>query len=63
MQDGFIRISKQLNDSFSESVDFWLKTVYSEANETANDIWGNARPFVEDFLDDIRFVYSIQKPL
>lgn len=55
MQDGLKRLTTQMYDSFSENVDFWLKTLYSEANETVNDIWSNARPFAEDFLDDIRY--------
>lgn len=42
-------------DSFSENVEFWVKTLYSEANETINDIWSNARPSANDFLDDLRY--------
>lgn len=54
LQDGFQKLSTQMYDSFSENVDFWVKTLYSETNETMNDIWSNARPVVEDFLTDIR---------
>lgn len=53
-QDGFRKLSTQMYDSFSENVDFWVKTLYSEANETVNDIWANAKPFADDFLNDIR---------
>ena len=56
MQEGLRKISVQMYDSFSENVDFWLKTLYSEANETANEIWTNAKPYAEDFLKDIRCV-------
>lgn len=42
-------------DSFSENLDFWVRTLYTEANETVTDIWKNAYPYTSDFLDDIRF--------
>lgn len=48
-------------DSFSENVDFWITTLYSEANETVNDIWSNARPFADEFLEDIRLVFESLK--
>lgn len=48
-------------DSFSENMDFWVKTLYSEVNETMNDIWSNARPTAEEFLEDIRCVNTIAK--
>lgn len=54
-QDGFRKLSTQMYDSFSENVDFWVKTLYSEANETVTDIWNNARPFTDEFLEDIRY--------
>lgn len=50
-----------MHDSFSENVDFWVKTLYQEANETINDIWSNARPFANEFLDDIRYVFLFER--
>lgn len=41
-------------ESFSENVDFWVKTLYTETIEAVNDIWSNARPHADEFLDDIR---------
>lgn len=48
-------------DSFSENVDFWAKTLYTETIETANDIWSNARPYTDEFIEDIRYKLPQQK--
>lgn len=48
--------ASQFYDTFSENIDFWVKTLYSEAIETANDIWKNAQPHAQEFLDDIGLV-------
>lgn len=40
--------------SFSENVNFWVDTLYPEANETLNDIWSSAEPYTDKFLEDIR---------
>lgn len=40
-------------DSFSEGLDFWIKTVYTESTDTINDLWRNAKPYSQDFLDDV----------
>lgn len=53
-QDGFKKLSQQMYDSFSDNMEFWVKTLYQEANETIHDIWSNAHPFADEFLDDIR---------
>lgn len=46
-------------ESFSENLDFWVKTLYSEANETVTDVWNNARPYTDEFLEDIRYIHSM----
>lgn len=54
LQDGFKKLSTQMYDSFTENIDFWLKTLYTETIETVNDVWTNAKPHTDDFLEDIR---------
>lgn len=39
----------------SESFDYWVKTIYSESRDTVKDVWTNAEPFTQGFLEDIGY--------
>lgn len=43
-----------MDRSFSENLDFWVKTLTQETSDASTEIWNSARPTVQDFLDDIR---------
>lgn len=53
IKNGVHKFSTQMYDSFADNIDFWLKTIYTETIETANDIWTDAKPHTEEFLEDI----------
>lgn len=40
-------------DELSDSIDFWIKTMYTESMDTVNDVWTNAKPHTQVFLDDV----------
>jgi hypothetical protein len=40
-------------NSISETIDFWIKTLYTESMDTASDVWHQAKPYSEKFLDDV----------
>lgn len=46
-------MSSDFYDSFSATIDFWVKTMYSESTDTVTDIWQNAKPFVSGFVNDV----------
>lgn len=53
IKGGIQKLSTQMYDSFADNIDFWLRQLYTETTETANDIWTNARPHTAEFLEDI----------
>lgn len=40
-------------DAISENFDYWVKTLYTESRDTVKDVWDNAKPFTQEFLDDV----------
>lgn len=52
-------IATSFYESLSENIDFWVKTLYTEAMDTANDIWRNAKPHTQRFLDDVGLVCMV----
>lgn len=53
-QSAFRQITIDVYDAFSENVDFWVKTIHTETNDTITDVWTNAYPKVQKFMDDLR---------
>lgn len=47
------QIAKEYYDSMSANFDYWGKTLYTESKDTVKDVWDNAKPFTQKFLDDI----------
>lgn len=43
-------------NSTLENIDFWVKTIYTESVDTINDVWVNAKPHTQVFLDDVGLV-------
>lgn len=46
-------MSSDFYDSFSATIDFWVKTLYSESTDTVNDVWQKAKPSVAELVKDI----------
>lgn len=49
------QLSTDMYNSFSENVDFWVKTIYTETTDTINDVWINAKPYTQEYLNDIGY--------
>lgn len=46
-------MSSDFYESFSETIDFWIKTLYTESDDTIKAIWTNVKPFLEEFVADV----------
>uniref|UniRef100_W4VR36 Putative lipoprotein n=1 Tax=Corethrella appendiculata TaxID=1370023 RepID=W4VR36_9DIPT len=60
------QIRQSLTDFYnviSENVDFWVKTIYAESVDTINDVWREAKPYAQDFLDDVSELSVLQEDL
>lgn len=53
LQAAFRGATSEMYDSLSENIDFWVKTIHTETNATYNDVWQNAYPKVQKFIDDL----------
>jgi hypothetical protein len=40
------------------SVDYWRQYIKSETTDAVSDIWLDAKPIVQKFLDDIRYLIT-----
>ncbi|XP_053697453.1 uncharacterized protein LOC128744450 [Sabethes cyaneus] len=52
-----------LHNSFTESMEFWIKQIYLESKDSVNGIWDSAHPFIEGFLEDVSGLNVIQDDL
>lgn len=48
--------SVDLYDKITNDADFWKKYIRSETANAVKDIWEDAKPIVQGFLDDIEYV-------
>nr|CAD7258454.1 unnamed protein product [Timema shepardi] len=54
IESGIEEMYSALWNSILESVDYWKVYLASETNEAIHDVWLDAKPVVQRFLDDIR---------
>jgi hypothetical protein len=52
-KDQVRNVATGIYNAISETIDYWIKTVYTESVDTVNDVWHQARPYSEQFLDDV----------
>ncbi|XP_055638867.1 uncharacterized protein LOC129776937 isoform X2 [Toxorhynchites rutilus septentrionalis] len=52
-----------MHNSFTESLEFWVKQFYLESKESVNGVWESAHPYIEGFLDDVSGLNVIQDDL
>lgn len=56
-QDLIRNFTVQLYSSSIERADFWKHYIRSQTQEAIQDIWKDAKPLMEDCLEDIRYIY------
>jgi hypothetical protein len=45
------------------SIDYWRQYIKSETTDAVSDIWLDAKPIVQKFLDDVRYLITGFKSL
>ncbi|XP_055713060.1 uncharacterized protein LOC129807664 isoform X2 [Phlebotomus papatasi] len=50
-------------DAMADDIDYWVKTIFTETNETIKDVWYNARQYTEYFLEDVGELKFLEEDL
>ncbi|XP_017854431.2 uncharacterized protein LOC108607859 [Drosophila busckii] len=56
-------IGNSIYNSFSDGIDFWIKSLYTESMESMGVIWGTAKAYNERFIDDISQLSVLEEDL
>lgn len=48
--------------SAQESIEFWTQFLRSEATDTVMDVWHDAKPGMQEFMDDVKYSTFFLKP-
>ena len=62
-QTGIYDILDTMWNSVISGVDYWRQYIKSETTDAVNDIWLDAKPIVQKFLDDIRYFVTATESL
>ncbi|EDW76449.2 uncharacterized protein Dwil_GK14654 [Drosophila willistoni] len=46
-------VGNSIYNSFSDGIDFWIKSVYTESVESVGVVWSTAKEYNKQFIDDI----------
>lgn len=53
LQNGIEYMYTSVVQHFDDTIDYWKEYTRSEMKEAASDIWYNAKPNIQQFLDDM----------
>ncbi|TDG46759.1 hypothetical protein AWZ03_006806 [Drosophila navojoa] len=56
-------ISNSLYNSFSDGIDFWIKSLYTESVDSMGVIWNTAKEYNKRFIDDISQLSVLEEDL
>jgi len=56
-------VGKSVYSSFSEGIDFWIKSIYTETTESMGVVWNTAKEYNRDFIDDIGQLSVLEEDL
>ncbi|XP_032572582.1 uncharacterized protein LOC6611837 [Drosophila sechellia] len=56
-------VGKSVYSSFSEGIDFWIKSIYTETKESMGVVWNTAKQYNKDFIDDIGQLSVLEEDL
>lgn len=54
IKQGFKEASEKMYTQFIENVDYWKQYIRSETGDAVSDIWNDAKPLVQQCLDDVK---------
>ncbi|KAH8412988.1 hypothetical protein KR009_007324, partial [Drosophila setifemur] len=56
-------LGNSVYDSFSEGIDFWIKSLYTETVESMGVVWNTAKEYNKDFIEDIGQLSVLERDL
>jgi hypothetical protein len=57
-QTGIHDIFDSVWNSVISGIDYWRQYIKSETTDAVNDVWLDAKPIVQKFLDDVRYLVT-----
>ncbi|KQS70383.1 uncharacterized protein Dere_GG10045, isoform C [Drosophila erecta] len=63
VRDKIQAVGKSVYSSFSEGIDFWVKSIYTETTESMGVVWNTAKEYNRDFIDDIGQLSVLEEDL
>ncbi|EDW03099.1 uncharacterized protein LOC6561417 [Drosophila grimshawi] len=56
-------VGTSIYNSFSDGIDFWIKSLYTESVESVGVIWGTAKEYNKQFIEDISQLSVLEEDL
>ncbi|KAH8289923.1 hypothetical protein KR018_003642 [Drosophila ironensis] len=56
-------VGNSVYNSFSEGIDFWIKSLYTETTESMGVVWNTAKEYNSEFIDDIGQLSVLEQDL
>ncbi|XP_034669576.1 uncharacterized protein LOC117902369 [Drosophila subobscura] len=56
-------VGNSVYSSFSEGIDFWIKSIYTETVESVGVVWATAREYNKEFIEDIGQLSVLEEDL
>lgn len=63
LRDQVNRVGDSIYGSFSDGIDFWIKTLYTESTESVSTIWNTAKEYNNKFIEDISKLSVLEEDL
>ncbi|XP_064556915.1 uncharacterized protein Apoltp [Drosophila montana] len=63
LRDKINGVGNSIYNSFSDGIDFWIKSVYSESVDSVGVIWSTAKEYNKKFIDDISQLSVLEEDL
>ncbi|XP_017105517.3 uncharacterized protein Apoltp [Drosophila bipectinata] len=63
LRDKVTSVGNSVYSSFSEGIDFWVKSIYTETTESMGVVWNNVKKYNSEFIDDIGQLSVLEEDL
>lgn len=59
----FKNMANAFYESLSQGIDFWVRTMYTETADTITDVWNNANPYTNNFIEDLKELKVLEEDI
>ncbi|XP_030377336.1 uncharacterized protein LOC115626195 [Scaptodrosophila lebanonensis] len=63
LQQKINAVGNSIYSSFSEGIDFWIKSLYTESLEAVGVVWETAKAYNKEFIDDVGELSVLEEDL